>query len=119
MAARHVAALIQRLHPNVAVRHLETVAGLPVNAMANYVKPGRELKRIPPARIIRQFAHALGCDANEVVRAFAADVDLPWNGPPLSEEDESDLRMLQTMHVEDRATLRLFAQTLSVARGRR
>jgi lambda repressor-like predicted transcriptional regulator len=119
VAALHVAALIEALHPGVAVRDLERAAGLPVNTMANYLKPGRApLERLPRPKTLQQFASALGCDVAEVVAAFAADLGLPWSGPSLTPEDSADLRVMRALHPEDRVNLRKIAKAIRDARSR-
>lgn len=115
MAAQHLAALIRELHPGVSVRQLELDAGMPLNSIAYFLKPSTVVKRIPPVETCDNIATALKCDTVEVVRAFAADVDLPWNDPPLSQEDRELLRMIQRLSSRDRKTVRFMVQSMMQA----
>jgi hypothetical protein len=106
VAAQHLGELIRRLHPDTSVRQLEARAGLPENALGYWLKPSTEVKRIPHAEAVGDIAFALGCDPIDVVRAFAADVGLPYTESELTNEEHEHLRILRQLTPRDRATLR-------------
>lgn len=112
MAARHLGELIRRLHPDTSVRQLEARAGLPENTIGYWLKPSTEVKRIPHAEAVGDIAFALGCDPIDVVRAFAADVGLPYTESELTDEEHEHLRIMRQLAPRDRATLRLVGLSL-------
>jgi hypothetical protein len=110
--SRQLGELIRRLHPDTSVRQLEVRAGLPENTIGYWLKPSTEVKRIPHAEAVSDIAFALGCDPIDVVRAFAADVGLPYTESELSQEEQDLLRIMRSLAPRDRATLRLVGQSL-------
>lgn len=112
MAARRLGELIRRLHPDTSVRQLETRAGLPENTIGYWLKPSTEVKRIPHAEAVGDIAFALGCDPIDVVRAFAADVGLPYTESELTDEEHEHLRIMRQLTPRDRATLRMVGLSL-------
>lgn len=112
MAAPHLKTLIRRLHPDTDVRDLEKRARLPVNTIAYYLKPSVKIHRIPTADVINAIAYALACDPVEVVRAFAADVNIPMDQPTLNDEDRDLLGLYRQLDPKRRQTLRHVAQSL-------
>lgn len=110
--ARQLGELIRRLHPEMSVRQLEARAGLPENTIGYWLKPSTDVKRIPHAEAVSDIAFALGCDPIDVVRAFAADVGLPYTESELTDEEQEHLRILRQLAPRDRATLRAVGLSL-------
>lgn len=107
MPSRRLGELIRRLHPDTSVRQLEARAGLPENTIGYWLKPSTDVKRIPHAEAVGDIAFALSCDPIEVVRAFAADVGLPFTDSELTDEEQELLRIMRQLSPRDRGILRV------------
>lgn len=119
MPARHLDALIKRMHPNTSVRQLERRAGLPPNTIAYYLKPSTEVNSIPNAYKVLDIADALGAEPVDVVIAFAADVGLPFSQLDLSDEEMAMIEIMRGLDDRDRFALRAVGETLLRQRGQR
>lgn len=113
--ARHFAALIQRRHPGVSIRQLTEAAGLAENKIAYYLKPSTVITRIPPAETVAELARALHCEPVEVVRAFAADVDLPWSDGAITDDERDLLRMTRQLAPREQRMIRVVIMAMLTA----
>jgi len=115
MPAREVGRLVNRLHPGVSVRQLESQAGAAEGTLARWLKPGTEYgDSLPRASVMRAIARILGCRVSEVVQAFNASLDdpLPLNDLP---DDEVDLlATFRQLPPVERAQFLAIGETLRV-----
>lgn len=86
----NVAALIERLNPNISVRQLERDADLKEGQIARFRKPSESLERVPPAPTLAVLAKACRCDPHALFRAFCLDTGMPID-PPVLTDDEDEL----------------------------
>jgi len=98
---QHVAALIERLNPNISVRQLERDAGLREGQIARFRKPSEALERVPPAETIAVLASACRCDPHALFRAFCLDTGMPVEPAELSDDEDELVHLFRRLN--DRA----------------
>jgi hypothetical protein len=108
---QHVAALIERLNPNIPVRQLERDADLRAGQIARFRKPSEVLERVPPASTLAVLAKACRCDPHEFFRAFCLDTGMPIDPPQLSDDE------VELLHLFRRLNARARTMFLGAVRG--
>lgn len=69
--------LVRQYNPGKSIIEVETTGGLAESRLGYYLKPGSKVTRIPRVETIELLAHAIGCPAAALFRAFALDLGYP------------------------------------------
>lgn len=93
----NVAALIERLNPNISVRQLERDAGLREGQIARFRKPSETLERVPPAPTLAVLAKACRCEPHAFFRAFCLDTGMPIDPPQLTDDEDELLQLFRRL----------------------
>lgn len=94
----NVAALIERLNPNISVRQLERDAGLREGQIARFRKPSEVLERVPPAPTLAVLAKACRCDPHTFFRAFCLDTGMPIDPPQLTDDEDELVHLFRRLN---------------------
>jgi hypothetical protein len=108
MSCEHVRTLIHERRPGDSIYKIQKEAGLPLNAIAYYLREDTHIDQIPALPKLKEIAAAIPCAIEDLVEAFAADAGIPLPvtaGPKRSATEKAWMHMFTLVDSDDRQML--------------